>query len=211
MQSAQNVLSRERIVILHESAVDSDPCHLLFVVTFKEESSSSGKICGSISKHPGRAVGITFISIFREKTLACKTLDTCCIESRLQRRAQKLCPARRLSFVVVLSNPLFVCPAGDIFHPSLVFQIPKNCLPHSAFKCFPWLPANLAMDLATINRVPSVVSRSVFHVGDQLVILGVLWSDLLQNGTNCPDDFKVGFLARPTNIVGFPNSAFGQD
>src|SRR5580704_13020402 len=53
-------------------------------------------------------------------------------------------------------------------HPRLVVNIPLHRFPNSGLKRMCRHPAELVLDLRRVNRVTPVMTRTVFHVGDQL-------------------------------------------
>ena len=49
-----------------------------------------------------------------------------------------------------------------------MLQIPLNGLTNTSFECLQWLPTELLINLARINRIPDIMPSAVSHEGDQL-------------------------------------------
>src|SRR5882672_1427193 len=64
-------------------------------------------------------------------------------------------------------NPLSIPARGYVFHPLLVSQIPLHGLAQAGFETLIGFPAEFTLDLAGIDRIPSVVSRTVLHKRNQ--------------------------------------------
>ena len=60
--------------------------------------------------------------------------------------------------------------AGHVANPLLIVEIPLDGLSDSRFEGFHWFPAQLTLDLGTVNRIPAVVAWSILYIRDQLFV-----------------------------------------
>jgi hypothetical protein len=74
---------------------------------------------------------------------------------------------------------------------------------------FTRVPTELAADFAGVDRVAPIVAWSILNEGDLLCVrLAVTAGALLiEDSANQIHNLNIRFLARPTNIVRFANSA----
>src|SRR5690606_37046162 len=62
-----------------------------------------------------------------------------------------------------------VISRSDILQPCLIRQIPVHGFFYSFLKLQARLPSKFFIDLGSINRIAKVMSRTVSHIGDQLL------------------------------------------
>ena len=72
---------------------------------------------------------------------------------------------------------------------------------------------SLALDLARVDRIAAIVTGTVFHKRNQLSMRHdwIVGTDCIQNRTDGFHDFYILLLAVPADIVGFSDSALGQN
>src|SRR5450755_628378 len=56
--------------------------------------------------------------------------------------------------------------------PLPIFEVPLDGLAHAGLKALRWRPAQLTLNLARIDRIPTVMARAILDVGDKLQIAG---------------------------------------
>lgn len=84
-------------------------------------------------------------------------------------------------------------------------EIPVDRLFNPGRERFAWRPAEFALQLRAVDRVPSVVSGPVGHVSDLARVRRAVGARRLsiEQGANLPDDLEVRLFVQPTNVVGF--------
>src|ERR1700733_8836543 len=67
---------------------------------------------------------------------------------------------------VLASDPVAIGACGDIFDPILTFQIPANRLAQAGRKTLARRPAELAPNLAGVERVAPIMAGTIGYEGD---------------------------------------------
>src|SRR3989338_2915731 len=73
---------------------------------------------------------------------------------------------------VVLFDPLPVAPGLHVVYPALIVQIPLHGLADPALESLGRFPAQLALDLARVDRIAAVVTGAVLNISDQRTVSG---------------------------------------
>src|SRR5437899_907027 len=83
---------------------------------------------------------------------------------------------------ILRRHPLAIGAAGHTLYPRPVVEIPLNRLADPAFKRLARLPAEFGLDLARVDSVAAVVSRTIGNELDQVVMRNdrVVWPELVQ-------------------------------
>ena len=94
-------------------------------------------------------------------------------------------------------------------HPFRVCQVPLHRFAYARLKRLGRLPAQLALQLAGINGITAVMSRTVGHISDLTGITGAvgLRPQFVQQLANRVHDFDVGLLIPATHVVGLAQPA----
>src|SRR5712664_3799805 len=97
---------------------------------------------------------------------------------------------------VLLLHPLSIGAADNVLRPLPVIEIPAHRFPDSGFKRFGGFPAEFSLYLRGVDRVPAVMSGTVFDESDLLRIALAISArlELVQGGAQCPYHLQVGFL-----------------
>ena len=109
------------------------------------------------------------------------------------------------------SLPL-ILPACHPFHPSRILHVPTNGLSNRLFEHSYRCPAQFLLDLAGVDGVATVVSRSVFDERDQAfaIVLQVRKS-FLNRCANRLHNVDVGAFAVAADVIGLSDLATFQD
>src|SRR5450631_2704909 len=86
--------------------------------------------------------------------------------------------------------------------PPVIVEIPLHRLGESAGKGFFSPPAKFSLQLAGINRISMIVSRTIRHIGDVLTVRSAAGPELIKSSTDVLDYLQVCPLVSSTDIVG---------
>src|SRR6267154_2875771 len=113
---------------------------------------------------------------------------------------------------MVCFDPLPVAAARDIASPVFVFEIPTHGLAHSALKCFPGTPAQLALNLTRVHGVTAVMAGTVLHKCDQAATRSPAAScHFVYTVANGLDNLDIALLVPAANVVSLSHSSSIQD
>src|SRR5438874_1239879 len=110
-------------------------------------------------------------------------------------------------------NPAVVIARGDLIYPRFIVEVPVNSFPNSTVKCLAWLPSQLALHLARVHGISAIMTRPVFHKGDQFAVRNyrIAGAKFIENVADCLHDFEISLLARTADVVTVPNLSAFQD
>ncbi len=66
---------------------------------------------------------------------------------------------------IILLNPIFIIPAGDVFYPVLVVEIPLHGFADACFECFGRFPAEFVVNFCGIDGVAPIVAETIGDIG----------------------------------------------
>jgi len=110
---------------------------------------------------------------------------------------------------IVFFEPVAVIAAHDVIDPFGVIQVPLHRFADTGFECLGRLPAQFALELARVDRVASIVARTVFDerdLGGVRLTIGARL-EFIQNGADRVHDFQVGLFIPAAHVVGFAELA----
>src|SRR5690606_1761292 len=104
---------------------------------------------------------------------------------------------------ILLAHPLPVLATRDAFHPLGVVEEPLHRLAQPRLERLLRPPAELALDLARVDRVAAVVSGPVLHERDELVVARATRArtQLVEDPADRADDLEVRLLVPPADVV----------
>jgi hypothetical protein len=109
-------------------------------------------------------------------------------------------------------HPLLVLSAANALTPTLIGQVPLDRLPQRIGERMTWAPTKFGFDLPRIDRVPPVMSRTVWDELDQVLVRAAgPRPEFVEEPTDREDHVEVLLLAAAANIVGFPDAALRKD
>src|SRR5206468_9328608 len=107
-------------------------------------------------------------------------------------------------------DPFAVLAVDDVFHPPGVLEIPLHCLSQAGGKRLLGCPAQLALNLAAVYRIASIVPGPVLYICNQPAVRRSLRLQLIQRAAKYVYDVYVLLLVQPANVVGLTGAAAGQ-
>ena len=95
-----------------------------------------------------------------------------------------------------------------------MLQIPLYGLTNTGLESLQWLPTELLINLARINRIPDIMSSAISHECNQLFEVCYsfrpVFYQVIQSVTDSSHNIDVLLLIESTDIVGFTNLTFSQ-
>ena len=96
----------------------------------------------------------------------------------------------------------------DGFPPPFVVQIPLDGLADSGIEILLRFPAKFVHQLGWIDRIAQIVSGTVRHMRDQILVLaGLAGTKLIKNAAHGLDHLKIGALVVPADVVRLTGNA----
>src|SRR5207245_4801237 len=114
---------------------------------------------------------------------------------------------------VVGFDPLSITAPGHLIHPLLMLDVPLDRPSNPTLKALPRFPPQFAFDLARINGVSSVVSRTIFHESNQLTMRHhrIPGPQFVQDRADRLYKFQVVLLVATADVISLSDSPTGQN
>src|SRR5690554_6474478 len=115
--------------------------------------------------------------------------------------------------LIILTYPVSVGAALDTLDPLGVIQIPEDGFANTGFEGFGRRPTQLSFELAGINGITAIMSRSIGHMGNLLNITALISSgtQLIKQITDTVNDFQIGFFVPATDVIYLARNTSLQD